>query len=205
MRDVEAAALSLPVPAAAGGEPDWTSIGLVLAIVGSFLLGNAILFRPPRVLVEELFGVRHLRLPAIREYVFHRVQVGVGFSWLLAGFALQLFGRFHPRPAGEAESFPMWWVGGVVVLTVALLAVGWWWSARTFRAHLRAHFLDHPPDLEGDAALAREVGSLFDVEPRADDTVASFAERLRREVGLPPPPRGPRAVRVIEEHQVELD
>src|SRR5258708_40312262 len=107
-------------------EPDWVALGLVLAMVGAFLLGNAILFRPPRVLVEELFGVRRLRLPAIREYIFHRVQVGVGFVYLLGGFALQLYGRFRVEAPGVEREFPSAWVGALAVLTVVLLAAGWW-------------------------------------------------------------------------------
>ena len=195
-----------PAPSLAetlAAEPDWPSIGLVLAIVGAFLIGNAILFRPPRLLVEELFGTRQLRLPAIREYIFHRVQVGVGFTWLLAGFGLQLFGRFRPPPAGVEPSFPVFWVGCVVVLTVALLALGWWWSSRSFRGYVRDHLRAHPPDFEADLALAREVGALFGVDSAEDDTVGAYVERLRRTIGLPAPERGLRGVAVPRPDEVE--
>jgi hypothetical protein len=171
-------------------EPDWISVGLVLAILGSFLLGNAILFRPPRILIEELFGVRNLRLPAIREYVFHRVQVGVGFTWLLAGFASMLFGRL--RQSASEPVLPVFWVGCIVLVTVGLLACGWWWSSRSFRGHVRDHLLAHPPDFEGNLGLAREVGALFGVESSDDDSVQAYLERLRTTIGLPPPARGPR-------------
>ena len=188
-----------------GAEPDWASLGLALALVGSFLLGNAILFRPPRLLVEELFGVRKLRLPAIREYIFHRVQVGVGFTWLLVGFGLQLFGRFRP-PLGPDPAFPVFWIGCIVLVTIALLVLGWWWSSRSFRRYVREHFLAHPPDFETDLALAREVGALFGVESAGEDTVQAYLEALRRTIGLPAPDRklrrgagGPRA----EEIEVE--
>ena len=170
-------------------EPDWGALGLVLAMVGAFLLGNAILFRPPRVLVEELFGVRRLRLPAIREYIFHRVQVGVGFVYLLGGFALELYGRFRPEASSVERQFPSVWVGLLAVITVVLLAAGWWWSARTFRHTVREHFVAYPPDFESDLALAREVGALFGVESHAEDTLTSYAQRLRGELGLPAPGR----------------
>lgn len=173
-----------------GSEPDWTALGIVLCVVGSFLLGNAILFRPPRSLVEELFGKPQVRLRAIREYVFHRAQVGVGFTFLLAGFALQLLGRYRPGPAASAPEFPAVWIGSILVLTLVLLALGWISASRSFRRHVRAHLVRHPPDFEADLALAREVGELFGVESREDDTVQSYLERLHRALELPPPVRG---------------
>ena len=76
-------------------------IGLVLAIVVCFLLANSLLFRHPRTLVADFFGARH-RLSTIREYIFHRVQVHLGFLFLLLGFGLQLFGHYRtPCAAGE--------------------------------------------------------------------------------------------------------
>src|SRR6185369_2989121 len=136
-----------------------------LSLVGSFLLGNAILFRHPRQLVEELFGRRTERLHTIRAYIFHRVQVAVGFTFLVSGFALQLFGRSRPAPILDAEpAFPTPAVGCVVLLTIAFLCLGWWWSSRAFRRYVREHLLRNQPDFEADSALAREIGDLFGVD-----------------------------------------
>ena len=56
--------------------------GLVASIVGCFLLANSILFRHPRTLLADYFGSRR-RLSSIREYIFHRVQIHLGFLFLL--------------------------------------------------------------------------------------------------------------------------
>jgi hypothetical protein len=181
--------LPWPLNDALGAEPDWQSVGLVLSLVGSFLLGNAILFRHPRQLVAELFGRREERLHTIRAFIFHRVQVAVGFTFLVSGFALQLLGRSRTPPIDGEPGFPMTAVGCVVLLTIAFLSLGWWWSSRAFRRYVREHFLHHPPEFEADMAMAREVGDLFGVEPHPDDTVQSFAERLRRTIDLPEPDR----------------
>ena len=170
-------------------ETDWIGVGLVLCAVGTFLLANALLLRPPRALVEELFGERGVRLHAIREYVFHRAQVSVGFAFLLLGFGVQLLGRHRPIPAPELRTFPAAWVGAVLVLAVALLWLAWWWASRSFRRHVRTHLLRHPPEFESRMELAREVGELFGVPPRADDTVRAYLERLHRTLDLPPPLR----------------
>jgi hypothetical protein len=176
-------------PASDWVAPDWVAIGLVLTILGAFLLGNAILFRHPRTLVEEFFGsrggARGVRLHAIREYVFHRAQVAVGFTYLVGGFGLQLLGRYRP-PSTE---FPAAWVGSILVLTVTLLVLAWWWARHSFQRHVRAHLRREPPDFEADLRLAREVGDLFGVASAEDDTVQSYLERLHRAIDLPPPER----------------
>ena len=48
----------LSAPEGGFANPDWSAIGLVLAIVGSFLLANSILFRHPRQLVSERLGIK---------------------------------------------------------------------------------------------------------------------------------------------------
>lgn len=159
--------------------PDWMGIGLVLAIVGSFLLANSILFRHPRQLVGERFGREVPQLRNIREYIFHRVQVNVGFGFLLAGFGLQLYGHYSPLPAGVEKEFPALWIGIVVVLAVVLLLASWWWSLLAFRRYVREYFRSHPADFEADLGLAREVGDLFGLVSHADDTVESYVARLR--------------------------
>lgn len=172
------------------GRPDLGGIGLVLAIVGSFLLANSILFRHPRALVREHFGKKPLHLRNIREYIFHRVQVTVGFAFLLSGFTLQLFGRYRPiTPApggapGEAL-FPTAWVGLVVVLAVVLLGLAWWWSLWAFRRYVHEYFMENPVDFDLDTNLAREVGELFGIVSYGDDTVQSYASRLRHRADLP--------------------
>ncbi len=159
--------------------PDWMGIGLVLAIVGSFLLANSILFRHPRQLVMERFGREVPQLRNIREYIFHRVQVNVGFGFLLTGFGLQLYGHYSPLPAGFEKEFPALWIGIVVVLAVLLLLASWWWSLLAFRRYVREYFRTNPADFEADLGLAREVGELFGLDSHADDTVESYVARLR--------------------------
>jgi len=174
--------------------PDWTTLGLVLAIVGSFLLANGILFRHPRALVEERFGRRRMPLRTIRAFIFHRVQMSLGFGFLVSGFALQLWGHLRP-PSAAGSASPALWIGLVVLLAIALEAGGWWWSMFSFRRHVTAYLREDPPELDSDPLLARELGELFGVASHRDDTVQTFAARLRKAVGLPDPERHPEPAR----------
>ena len=171
------------------GSPDWGVLGLILCIVGCFLLANGILFRDTRGLLRERFGGERPSLRTIRDFVFHRVQMALGFAFLLMGFGLQLFGHSIPAPDPGSRGSQALWIGLVVLLVIVLEFAGWWWSLISFRRHLREWFRSYPPDFESDTRMAREVGDLFGIASHAEDTVQSFVERLRKAVGLPPPLR----------------
>src|SRR5262245_43803686 len=95
--------------------PDTASLGLVLAILGAFLLGNAILFLPPHAFIQDLFQIPRGRLASIRHYIFHRVQLSIGFFYLVLGFMLQLLARYQPAPS---PSFPSLYAGALLLLTL---------------------------------------------------------------------------------------
>ncbi|MFT5052874.1 MAG: hypothetical protein ACI8QZ_004312 [Chlamydiales bacterium] len=184
-------------PAAQGlfGAPDWASLGLVSAIVGCFLIANAILFEHPRLLVQRYFGRRTGRLRSVREYIYNRVQTTLGFTFLLTGFGLQLVGRYGEVSAAGRVPLPMVWVGVIVIVAVGLLLGGWWWSLLAFRRYVREYFLENASDLEGDPATAKELGELFGVERFEEDTVDDYVRRLRSKAGLASAHR-PRLARV---------
>lgn len=197
----------------AGPEPDWVTLGLVLCLVGAFLLGNAILFRHPRDLVRERFAASYAApssarvapLLGIREQIFHRLQVATGFFYLVAGFAVELVGHFRPLAAGRTPHFPVFWIALVVLVTGLSWILGWWSSSRSFRRHVRAHLAKHPPEFEADLAFAREVGDLFGVERHKDDTVETYVARLRHELKLAPPRAARRDVNLPFEREDELE
>jgi len=177
------------------GPEDAFGLGLVLVLIGGFLLANSILFRHPRSLVSEHFGGVHEKLVSIRGYIFHRLQVHLGFLFLLIGFALQIYGHFGVSstegPATASHEFPKIWVGGIVAAVVALELGGWWLSHALFLRYVRAHFRAHPPALEGDLRLARELGELFGIHSDGNDSVQSYLARIRRRIGLPEAGRVP--------------
>ncbi|MFO1009406.1 MAG: hypothetical protein U1F29_05020 [Planctomycetota bacterium] len=179
----------------ASAATDWHSVGLVLAGLGAFLIALAVLARGRRGLVSELLGDRARGLVRLREALFQRALLVVGFAWLAVGFALELLGHLHPvaRP-----SFPVAWAGGILVATLGALAASWGWAQHAARAAVRAHLREAPRDLASDPGLARELGELFGVASRPDDSVATFVERLERALDLPPRKAAPRAQAAFE-------
>lgn len=167
-------------------QPDWIVVGLVLAIAGTFLLANAILFRDPREMLRDAFGLDRQRLGSIRTYIFHRVQVTLGFLLMLSGFALQLFGR-SSQELDTTREFPILWVGLTVAAVALAQLLGWWISRRLFQRYVRQLLIEGDVELESDSKLTREVGELFDVEMLNEDTVQSYAARVRARVRLPRP------------------
>jgi len=191
------------VPAGLDTAPDWAELGLALSIVGCFLLATAILTRSPRDLIEQRFGGSRPSLRSIREPIAGRVQLLLGFAFLMAGFSLQLYAHQAVGSAGDpaaAGRVPAFLIGLVVVCAAGLSLVGWWWSNVLVRRHLRAYFREHPRDFETDMPLAREVGELFGVVPHAEDTVQTYVARLRRKADLPT-----RAAQVLQRPEPELE
>ncbi|HRV81993.1 MAG: hypothetical protein H6829_03800 [Planctomycetes bacterium] len=181
----------LPLAALTGtnsvfANPDWTSLGIVTAMVGAFLIASATLLEHPRRLVARYFGRQSGRLQSVREYVYNRLQVVLGFAFLLFGFGMQLVGHFLSLPPG-AEPLNMAWVGVIVTAVVGMLFAGWWWSLWAFRRYVREYFTEHQAHFEQQGNLAREIGELFGVEPSANDTVATYAARVRKAADLPKP------------------
>ena len=144
--------------------PDWVALGLACAILGCFLVANAILFRHPRRLVREFFGTVRPRLHSIRDYIFHRSQTHLGFFYLMLGFGLQLYGRLTPAQASASSqpALPVIWVGILILSAAVLEGLSWWWSRRLFRRYVRAQLAFKPHDFDGDMATAVEVGELFE-------------------------------------------
>ncbi len=189
------------------GAPDGHVLGYALVILGLFLLGNAIILRSPRGLLEERLGSRRMKLRSIRELVFHRVQMTLGFAFLIGGYFAMLYAEINPRPIDAPKPSASLWIGLVVALGIASEFGAWWFSLQTFRRQLRRWFLENPPEFETDMALAREVGELFGVESNGDDTVQSFCQRLRKAIDLPAATRssGPRAAGEMSPGELSME
>jgi hypothetical protein len=86
------------------------------------------------------------------------------------------------------------WAGAVLVSTLVLLALGWWYSTHAFRQTLLEVLQTRDVDLVSQTELAKEIGLLLGVRPQPSETTEAFAQRIQRALGLrargaPPAPR----------------
>lgn len=193
MPTLPATVLAAATPFAAGAGLDWESLGLVLCILGCFLLGNGVLLRDPRSLLAQRLARSTPPLRTLRELVFQRVQTGLGLLFLSGGFVVQLVGRATPEREGpDLPGSIALWVGLIMVAVLALEVLGWWWSLFSFRRQVGRFLRADPPELASDVILARELGELFGVNSHETDTVQSYLERVHAAIGLPAPRGLPR-------------
>lgn len=168
-------------------QPDLLALGSTLQIAGGLLLAVAMLARSSRQLVAERLAPRGTRLVGLREAIVLRVQVGAGFLNIVAGFACEWLGR-SLGPVEPSLSLYIW-MPLLVLLELGLLAAGWMHASSACRRHVREQLQAAPPDLGAEQELARELGELWDVASLPEDTLETYAERVRSAVGLPQPRR----------------
>jgi hypothetical protein len=210
MPQLQAPLAALVAPFADARGLDWESLGLVLCVLGCFLLANGVLLRDPRSLLAQRLARAAPPLRTLRELVFQRVQTGLGLLFLSGGFVVQLLGRAAPQ--GAEPDLPgsiALWVGLIVLVGLALELCGWWWSLFSFRRQVGRFLRADPPDLSADMILARELGELFGVHSHETDTVQSYLERVHAAIGLGPPRavarRRPSGAQAEFEPEPELD
>jgi hypothetical protein len=139
------------MPATETSVPDWTSSDLAIVACSCSQRDP-----PPAARLVELFQLRRRRLAAVRETP-STGRRSASASYPTGGFALELGATSRstrPRrglPAGPA----------LLVLTLALLVLGWLYDSHSFRATARAS--PGQLDLENDRELARELGELLEV------------------------------------------
>ncbi len=161
-------------------------LGLTMNIVGVVAFANSIVFRRPRAVIEQFFGEDRPSLRSIKDHVLRKVHTYFGLGFLLAGFLFQIVGVLPivDRASAPSRTLPIAIVG-VLAVAFALEVAGARYSRQSFRRHMRRFFRAHPHfPLERHAEIAREIGDLFGLEERADESVDEFVARLRERMGV---------------------
>ncbi len=169
------------------------TLGWVLGLAGVFLLAVAMLAPDPlqaAALTRESGG-KPSALRSAKALIFQRAQLALGFLFLLLAVALGLAQHVEGDAARMRSATVS--IGAVLVATLVLEVGLWWWAKRLLKRHVDTWIERQGARLEIDPVLAREIGDLFGVEQRENDTIESYAERVRKAAGLGPAPKGPRA------------
>ncbi|MFO0984125.1 MAG: hypothetical protein U1E76_20795 [Planctomycetota bacterium] len=167
----------------------WTIVGLTLNIVGIIFLASSITFKRPRRVVQEFFGIEKVgSLKAIREYLLNKVQVYIGFTFLISGFVMQIAVQLaRSRPPGSRLVFePNFLIivgvllASIIGVTILLKILQIFWSNRVFKKLLIEFFRDFEWPLEQRPALAKEIGELLEIPQVKDESVDEYLHKVRK-------------------------
>lgn len=157
---------------------DLIVIGLTMNIVGTFFLANSIVFKRPRRVIEEFFQTDPGSLLAIRDYIFTKIQVVIGFLFLFCGFGLMIIA--HVDKLKNPTPFLLISIGVLMVTALLIGTIGFAYSRRSFKRHLKEFFKRHPWPFDLRMDLTKEIGELFGVKRSTDETVEIYVAKLRR-------------------------
>ena len=163
--------------------PELTAGAWMCALTGVFLLAVAFLARDPFDGLGANLGGERSALRAAKGAIFKRAQLALGFLFLLCALGMGLAAHLNAAPEhGRSATF---WIGAVLVTALVGELALWWWAKQLLKRHVERWTERAGGRLDTDAALAREIGDLFGVEQREDDTVEAYVARVRKAAGLP--------------------
>lgn len=165
-------------------DPNLTVLGLVSQLLAGLLFTSAVARSQPRHLLQEILGSGAPNLQALRGAILARIQNQAGAVCFCLGALLLLAGflrRSSPADWRVQVAGALLLIGGLAVF----LVVAQRFADQLLRRYLREQLRRNPIELEEHVPLAREIGDLFGVESRAEDTLESYCARLRSVLGLP--------------------
>jgi hypothetical protein len=165
------------------------TLGLCANILGAFFLAKAIIAKNPRVMIREILDLRVDHLKVFRTYLIQKLEAIAGFLFLFLGSGLQIYADGHRAPEGS----PRW--GVTIALTLVVMgvialifhAVCSFFARRIFIELLRDMVIRHRFPLHREQALTKQIGEILHIPTGEDETVESYAAKVREKLDLPTP------------------
>ena len=166
------------------GSSELAVVGLTCNLVGVFFLANSIIFRRPRRVLEEFFGVGRGSLAAVRDYELNKMQVVIGFLFLNCGFLLLALSYL--------DTLDRRWLTMLVSLCIVafagfVYAIGAIATRRSFQRYLREFFQRQPWSFHENMTLTKEIGQILGIHHTKDMTVEDYVRKVKQALGVPPP------------------
>jgi hypothetical protein len=155
--------------------------------------------------LHEFFRVeKAYPLDKIRDHVLNKIQVYIGFIFLIAGYAIQIWATLLREKTEETASSPVGpnllfvfliLVASVIFLTVILKIVQFSWTRWTFKHLMIDFFRDHDWELVKNIDVAKQIGYLLKIPKIRDESIEDYVKRLKEtlhipaENGIAPPPK----------------
>lgn len=167
---------------------DYVVLGLVCFLVAGVFMILSIGRGRPRTRAQFVLGVSPESLSGLRASIMAKgrslcsaIFFVIGTAFLLAAFLL---------PGVSSPSFQYWGTGLLLLIAGLLLYLLDGHVRRVMRSHLRQELKAQDFAFEDHIGLAREIGELFDIEPKQGETLETFVQSVREAIGVPARPRG---------------
>jgi hypothetical protein len=178
-------------------DTDLRIIGLTFQVIGIYFLALSIIFKKPKRLVAEVFGVtKKTSLKAVKDYAYKKNQLIIGIFFLLVGYGLQIYGTIPDQALLPGHRglgvFSGWSFVGVflfllaciTVVTAVLNVAGLVWSRRTFQRLIVDFVNENRWKFERDVKLAKEIGEIIGVPRNPDWTIEEYIVEVRKALKL---------------------
>jgi hypothetical protein len=168
-------------------------LGWCFTILGVFFISLSIIVKSPRTMMRELLNVKIDRLKTFKYYIAQRLEALVGFLFVLLGSSLQIYSKLAEETAlGRARNLGVYLIVTILVMTVlgfllyrSCTALAKWIFVSLFtRYAVRYRFPIHRNE-----DLLKELGDILQIPRDEDETIETFAQKIRDKLGLDYRPR----------------
>jgi len=168
---------------------DVAVLGLTFQVVGIYFLAASIVFKKPRRVLDDLYGIKRGNLREVRDTVYRKNQVLFGMFFLLAGYLLEIYGVLPTQgPGMPVGRQPLLVLAFLVVLILAVSAIinilGIIYTHRSFKRMLVRFLQENPRLLQENRNLTKEMGELLEVPIRADASFEEYLLQIRDHLNL---------------------
>jgi hypothetical protein len=168
-------------------------LGWCLIILGTFFIALAIIVKSPRTMMRELLNVKVDRLKTFKYYIARRLEAALGFLFVLLGCSLHIYALL----AEESASGHAQYLGVALVVTILVMGVLGVLSYRScsflaktiFVRLFRNYAARYRFPIHRDEDLMKELGDIVGIPRDEDETIETFAKKIRDKLGLDYRPR----------------
>jgi len=176
-------------------EFDFDFLSLAMTMVGLFFICCAVQQKKPKHILEDAFGVANPALRDLKETVFKKNQLVLGYCCIMLAIILNVFSHSLARADG-AYLLNRLDPGGLAAALVGLAAVlcgilNWLsrvFSKWHFRKIVRTVVTERHLPFESNVSLAVEIGQLLGLDMEDGDSVETYVRKLREFLELPGEP-----------------
>jgi hypothetical protein len=164
-------------------------VGWCLIILGAFFIALSIVVKSPRTMMRELLNVKVDRLKTFKYYIARRLEAALGFLFILMGASLQIYSLLADDHARN--------LGVYLVVTVLVMCVLGFFAYRScthlaktiFVRLFKNYAAKYRFPIHRDEDLMKELGDILAIPRDDDETIETFATKIRDKLDLDYRPR----------------